>query len=97
VRVHHLARSRNVVDAGELHPLDVANHGDPVPARVHGRQSHTLPRKVRRLGTPLPSAIRKQQGMQAASAKRGRRVPTQERCRKPQSLMRDGFAEQSGS
>ena len=42
VRVHHVARSRNVVDTGELDPLDVANHGYPGPAPVHGRKSHIL-------------------------------------------------------
>ena len=36
VRVDHLAGARDVGHARELHPLDVAHHRDPRPARLHG-------------------------------------------------------------
>jgi hypothetical protein len=49
-RMDDLAGSRDVLDARELHPLDVADRGDPWPSgrrllmavSLHARQSHTL-------------------------------------------------------
>ena len=45
-RVHDLAGERDVLDARELDPLDVAHHGHPRPARGIAHVSHTQPRHV---------------------------------------------------